>query len=63
MLSQFIYGTDYGQKVKQAEKLLSDLAQCPSTYISLTNPGKKPIPIRHGCKLTFVQLNSVSGES
>lgn len=54
------YVVDYGAKVKQAEGLLSYLASCDSTYIYLTNPGDEPIPIRPGCKLTFMQLGAVA---
>lgn len=60
--NSILYEVDYGKKVKQAEELLSFLASQESTYLCLTNPGRVSVPIQHGCKLTFVQLGSISGD-
>lgn len=61
-INEMSYVVDYGKKVKQAEELFNFLASQASTYLYLTNPNGEPIPIQSGCKLTFVQLGSISEE-
>lgn len=56
---RLLYVTDYGQKITQAEDLLSHVASMDSTWLYFKNPGEDPIPIKHGCKLIYVHLDSL----